>query len=124
MTVKRALQFATFVSLVLGVVLLIAPNIELDLLDVSTEGDIDVFMRRYAIGFLTLALLFGLVSRWEAGKHRRDVLVVGFFAAAAFTVSTVINTIQGNFNAQGWGLAALEVFLAAWYGYLVLTGQE
>jgi uncharacterized BrkB/YihY/UPF0761 family membrane protein len=124
MTVKRALRFATFVSLVLGVVLLIAPDVELDLLEVSKDGDIDVFMRRYAIGFLTLALLFTFASRWEAGRHRRDVLVVGFFTAAAFTISTIVNTVQGNFNAQGWGMTALELFLAGWFGYLVFTGEE
>jgi hypothetical protein len=124
MTVKRALQFATFVCLVLGVVLLIAPDVELDLLDVSKDGDIDVFMRRYAIGFLALGLLFSFALRWEAGKHRRDILVVGFFTASAFTISSVVNTIQGNFNAQGWGLVALELFLAAWFGYLVLSGEE
>lgn len=124
MTTRRALLFATGVTFVLGAVLLIAPDVELGLLDVSDEGDIDVFMRRYAIQFLVLALLFGFAARWEAGRHRRDILVVGLFAACAFTVSTVVNTIQGNFNAQGWGMAALELFLAAWFGYLVFAGKD
>lgn len=119
MTFRNLLSIKAIVCLVFGVQLLFVPSFLLGILG-TTVGDGGMLMAR----FYGAALIGTLVLTWSArdvadSEARHPILLdLLVYDAIGFILATIA-VLTGVFNALGWGIVFVYLFITAGSAYLL-----
>jgi hypothetical protein len=117
MNLKMLMIIKAVVCLVLGVLILAAPEFTYSIFGTEVK-DGGVFAAREYGAALIGALFLTWYARDAAESQARRAIILDLFIydAIGFVV-TLIYQLTGLFNWLGWGIVAIYLFFAAGYGY-------
>jgi hypothetical protein len=117
MIVKRLLQFNLFVSAVIAITFILAPETTLSLYGIGGGEALHTITQYFGTTHLAFALLIWLAFRANDPRFLR-LLVVSFFAGdLAGTAVLLIAQLRGVMNSTGWAMVGISLLFALGYGY-------
>ena len=121
MTAKNALRLTALMTATHAAILIIKPTWMLSLFDASSDGDVTYWLRRYGMLFAAITIIFWFASNFPSSVMPRPILWGAAFLASAMAVLSVIGILDEQVNSAFWIVAAYELLLAAWFGWLLAT---
>ena len=121
MTAKNALRFTAYMTAIHAAVLIVKPDWMLSLFDAAGGDDVVYWLRRYGVVFVAITIVFWFASNFPSSVMQRPVLWGAAFLSGAMAVLSVVGILDSRVNNAFAVVAAYEVMLAIWFGWLLST---
>ena len=121
MTAKNALRFTAYMTGIHAVVLVAKPDWMLSLFDAAGGEDVIYWLRRYGIVFAAITIVFWFASNFPSSVMQRPILWGAAFLSGAMAVLSAVGILDHRVNNWFAVVAAYEVLLAVWFGWLLST---
>jgi hypothetical protein len=102
-------------------VLVAKPDWMLSLFDSAGGDDVVYWLRRYGIVFVAITIVFWFASNFSSSVMQRPILWGAAFLSGAMAVLSVVGILDHQVNNWFAVVAAYEVMLAVWFGWLLST---
>ncbi len=121
LTAKNALRFTALMTTTHAAILVVKPDWMLSLFDASGGAEVTYWLRRYGMVFVAITIVFWFAASFPSSVMQRPILWGAAFLASAMAVLSVIGILDSQVNSAFWAIAAYELLLAVWFGWLLST---
>ena len=123
MTARNLFSATAVLTLMLGVAWTAAPQAMLASWGVQGDPVTLYVSRRYGALFFGYALILWMARKSEPSSARTAILAGGTVATAIMAVLSLVGALTGVVGPFVWSAVAIEVLLAASFGYLFATSS-
>jgi len=120
-TAKNALRFTAYMTAIHAVILVANPDWMLSLFDATGGEDVIYWLRRYGIVFAAITIVFWFASNFPSSVMQRPILWGAAFLSGAMAVLSAVGILENRVNGGFIVVAAYELLLAVWFGWLLST---